>query len=140
MKRASRGYIGVITSLFDTMLVLHQDEEPYIHPTTVSLPSKITSSPSLSPQHTSINSPSTSQPPNIQTIPVADKPAPMPHDSPLQVKTSKATRKVRIVTSEDEDEEDPSKQGRSLIEELDMDVGISLVPPHATDQGKSDDT
>nr|GEU84666.1 putative ribonuclease H-like domain-containing protein [Tanacetum cinerariifolium] len=44
-------------------------------------------------------------------------------------------------SKEDEDAEDPSKQGRSLIEELDMDVDISLVPPHAVDQGrKSDDT
>nr|GEW56188.1 putative reverse transcriptase domain-containing protein [Tanacetum cinerariifolium] len=42
------------------------------------------------------------------------------------VKTSKARKKARIVISEDEDAEDPSKQGRSLIEELDMDVDISL--------------
>nr|GFA22572.1 hypothetical protein [Tanacetum cinerariifolium] len=57
------------------------------------------------------------------------------------VKTSKARRKVRIVISEDEDAKDPSKQRRSLIEELNMDVYIFLVPPHATDQGrKSDDT
>nr|GEV48922.1 ribonuclease H-like domain-containing protein [Tanacetum cinerariifolium] len=56
------------------------------------------------------------------------------------VKTSKARRKARIVISEDEDAEDPSKQWRSLIEEL-IDVDISLVPPHAADQGrKSDDT
>nr|GEX66616.1 putative ribonuclease H-like domain-containing protein [Tanacetum cinerariifolium] len=58
-----------------------------------------------------------------------------------KVKTSKARRKARIVISENEDAKDPSKQGRSLIEELDMDVDISLVPPHAADQGrKSDDT
>nr|GEV72422.1 copia protein [Tanacetum cinerariifolium] len=38
------------------------------------------------------------------------------------VKTSKARRKARIVISEDEDADDPSKQGRSLIEELGMDV------------------
>nr|GEU75179.1 retrotransposon protein, putative, unclassified [Tanacetum cinerariifolium] len=56
-------------------------------------------------------------------------------------KTSKARMKARIVILEDEDAEDPSKQGRSLIEELDMDVDISLVPLHATDQGrKSNDT
>nr|GEW55009.1 putative ribonuclease H-like domain-containing protein [Tanacetum cinerariifolium] len=162
--------------------------------------SRITSSPSLSPQHTSINAPSTSQPPNIQTTPVAEETTPMPHDSPLQsvhslgrdegslslneltvlytslsikfqslenelqqtkkvysfaltklilrvkklkriVKTSKARRKARIVISEDEDAKDPSKQRRSLIEELDIDVDISLVPPHAVDQGrKSNDT
>nr|GEX66617.1 hypothetical protein [Tanacetum cinerariifolium] len=57
------------------------------------------------------------------------------------IKTSKDRRKAKIVISEDEDAEDPSKQGRSLIEELDIDVDISLVPPHAVDQGrKSDDT
>ncbi|GJX37655.1 hypothetical protein Tco_0250958 [Tanacetum coccineum] len=37
-------------------------------------------------------------------------------------------------------EEDPSNQGRSLIEELDLDAGISLVPPHAEDQGRFDET
>nr|GEX80683.1 retrovirus-related Pol polyprotein from transposon TNT 1-94 [Tanacetum cinerariifolium] len=57
------------------------------------------------------------------------------------VKTSKVRRKARIVILEDEDAEDPSKQGRSLIEELDMDVDISLVPLHAANQGrKSNDT
>nr|GEX23539.1 putative ribonuclease H-like domain-containing protein [Tanacetum cinerariifolium] len=48
---------------------------------------------------------------------------------------------IGIVISEDEDAEDPSKQGRSLIEELDMDADISLVPLRAADQGrKLDDT
>nr|GFA78721.1 hypothetical protein [Tanacetum cinerariifolium] len=57
------------------------------------------------------------------------------------VKTSKARKKARIIILEDEDAKDPSKQGKSLIEELDMDVDISLVPSHAADQGrKSDDT
>ncbi|GJW86828.1 hypothetical protein Tco_0162168 [Tanacetum coccineum] len=39
-------------------------------------------------------------------------------------------------------EEDSSKQGRSLIEELDMDVDISLVPPHDAEirEKISDDT
>nr|GEU30226.1 hypothetical protein [Tanacetum cinerariifolium] len=161
MKRFSKGYSGVITSLFDTMLVQHPHGEPS---TLASSPSRITSSPSLSPQHTSINAPSTSQQPNIQTIPVVKETTPMPYDSPLQstkkvyssaltkvilrvkklertVKTSKARRKARIVILEDKDAEDPSKQGRSLIEELDMVVDISLVPPYAGDQGrKSDDT
>nr|GEY04323.1 hypothetical protein [Tanacetum cinerariifolium] len=40
-----------------------------------------------------------------------------------------------------ENELQQTKKGRSLIKELDMDVDISLVPPHAADQGiKSDDT
>ncbi|GJW16235.1 hypothetical protein Tco_0020368 [Tanacetum coccineum] len=37
----------------------------------------------------------------------------------------------------DKNEEDPSKQGRSLIKELDLDAGISLVPPHVADQGSA---
>ncbi|GKD70069.1 hypothetical protein Tco_1324159 [Tanacetum coccineum] len=162
MKRASKGYYGVITPLFETMLVQHQDEEPSTHE---SSPSRITSSPSLSPQHTPITS-------------GAEEHAPMPHESTLQsvhllgrdegslsltelttynaaltklikrvkkleqtIKTSKSRSRTKVVISDDEeDEEDPSKQGKSLIEELDMDVGISLVHPHATDRGKSNDT
>ncbi|GJU86251.1 hypothetical protein Tco_1293797 [Tanacetum coccineum] len=60
-----------------------------------------------------------------------------------QVKTGKARRRTKIVLSEDEAvEEDSSKQGRSLIEELDMDADFSLVPPHDAEiQEKiSDDT
>ncbi|GJX60167.1 hypothetical protein Tco_0291557 [Tanacetum coccineum] len=165
-------------------------------------PSRITSSPSLSPQHTPVSAPSTSPPPITETTPTVEEPAPMPHESPLQsvqslgrdegsvslnelmdlvtqltnkvgsleneltntkkvygsaitklvkrvkklekqVKTGKARRRTKIVLSEDEAvEEDSSKQGRSLIEELDMDADISLVPPHDAEiQEKiSDDT
>ncbi|GKA80522.1 hypothetical protein Tco_0787214 [Tanacetum coccineum] len=175
MKRASKGYSGVITPLFDTMLVQHQGEEPSIQTTPESSPSRITSSPSLSPYHTPISAPSISQLPSIQTTPVAEEAAPMPHESPLQsvhslgrdkgslslnkltvlyislskkvaglesetIKTSKARRKSKVVLFDKEDEEDSSKQGRSLIEELDLNAGISLVPPHAADQGRFDDT
>ncbi|GJR39805.1 hypothetical protein Tco_1215489 [Tanacetum coccineum] len=57
------------------------------------------------------------------------------------VKTSQARRRAKIVVSDDEeDEEDSSKQGRSLIEDMDLDAGISLVPPHVADQGRFDDT
>ncbi|GKD79704.1 hypothetical protein Tco_1342325 [Tanacetum coccineum] len=57
------------------------------------------------------------------------------------IKIIQAGRRAKVVISDaDEDEEDPSKQGRSLIEELDLDDGISLVPPHAADQGRIDDT
>ncbi|GJU53051.1 putative reverse transcriptase domain-containing protein [Tanacetum coccineum] len=163
-------------------------------------PSRITSSPSLSPQHTPVSTPSTSQPPNTQPTPDAEEAVPMPHESPLHsvhslgrdegslslneltdlctslskkvegleselkqtkqtystaltklilrvkkleqiVKASKSRRRVRVVESDDEEDlEDPSKQGRSLIEELDMDAGISLVPPHAVNEGRNDDT
>ncbi|GJU40948.1 hypothetical protein Tco_1193905 [Tanacetum coccineum] len=57
------------------------------------------------------------------------------------IKISQARRRVKVVIIDDEEvEEDPSNQGRSLIEELDLDAGISLVPLHATDQGRFDDT
>ncbi|GJR83967.1 hypothetical protein Tco_0154752 [Tanacetum coccineum] len=49
------------------------------------------------------------------------------------VQTSQARRRAKIVVSDDEeDEEDPSKQGRSLIEEMDLDARISLVPPQVS--------
>ncbi|GKE51055.1 hypothetical protein Tco_1486211, partial [Tanacetum coccineum] len=52
-----------------------------------------------------------------------------------------ARRRAKVVISDDEEaEEDPSNHGRSLIEELDLDAGFSLVPSHATDQGEIDDT
>ncbi|GJV96181.1 hypothetical protein Tco_1547758 [Tanacetum coccineum] len=57
------------------------------------------------------------------------------------IKTSQARRRAKVVISDDDEaEQDPSNQGRSLIEELDLDVGISLIPPHAADQGRVDDT
>ncbi|GJU66916.1 putative ribonuclease H-like domain-containing protein [Tanacetum coccineum] len=46
MRRASKGYSGVVTPLFENMLVQAQDEEQQ------QSPSRITSSPSLSPQPT----------------------------------------------------------------------------------------
>nr|GEW84602.1 ribonuclease H-like domain-containing protein [Tanacetum cinerariifolium] len=46
------------------------------------------------------------------------------------VKTSKARRTVKIVVSNDEkDLEDPSKQGRSMIEEIHQDSKVTLVTP-----------
>ncbi|GKC50927.1 hypothetical protein Tco_1073672 [Tanacetum coccineum] len=74
-----QGIFGVITPLFDTMLVQHQGEEPSIQTTPKTSPSKITSSPSLSSHHTSISAPSTSQPPITPT----EEAAPMPYESPL---------------------------------------------------------
>ncbi|GJW83367.1 hypothetical protein Tco_0156512 [Tanacetum coccineum] len=58
------------------------------------------------------------------------------------VKTGKASRITKMVLLENEAvEEDSSKQWRGLIEELDMDADISLVPPHAEIQEKiSDET
>ncbi|GJX26826.1 putative reverse transcriptase domain-containing protein [Tanacetum coccineum] len=59
------------------------------------------------------------------------------------VKTSQSRRRTRVALSDEEEvSEDPSKQGRSLIETLDLDAEISLVPPHDAEiQEKiSDDT
>ncbi|GJW55619.1 hypothetical protein Tco_0099704 [Tanacetum coccineum] len=121
------------------------------------------------PTPTSPPSSSTS-PPSMQKTYVAEEAAPMPYESPLPrvhllgsdegslslnelthikrvkklkqtIKTSQARRRAKVVISDaEEDEEDSSKQGRSLIKELDMDAGISLVPPHVADQGRFDDT
>ncbi|GJW28592.1 hypothetical protein Tco_0045467 [Tanacetum coccineum] len=70
MRRVSKGYTGVNIPLFPTMLT-----------TPESSPSRITSSPSLSPQ----THPSTSQqpptPPFMQTIHDEGEPVTMPHDS-----------------------------------------------------------
>ncbi|GJW79773.1 hypothetical protein Tco_0143748 [Tanacetum coccineum] len=49
------------------------------------------------------------------------------------VKTSQARRRTQIIASHDEEDsvaEDPSKQGRSMIEEIHLDAGILLAPPH----------
>ncbi|GKE68486.1 hypothetical protein Tco_1526558, partial [Tanacetum coccineum] len=58
----------------------------------------------------------------------------------LKFHKSKSKRRIlTLVTSEDEKDlvaEDPSKQGRSLIEEMDLDDGISLVPPHVEVHGR----
>ncbi|GJW48683.1 hypothetical protein Tco_0080329 [Tanacetum coccineum] len=70
MRRVSKGYIGVNIPLFPTMLTAPE-----------SSPSRITSSPSLSPQ----THPSTSQqpptPPFMQTIHDTEEPTTMPYDS-----------------------------------------------------------
>ncbi|GJU37839.1 hypothetical protein Tco_1186193 [Tanacetum coccineum] len=163
MKRVIRGYSGEDTPLFPSMITVAETS-----------PSRITSSPSLSPQHTPVSASSTLPPPITETTPIAEEPALMPHESPLQsvqslrrdegsvslnelmdllikrvkklekqVKTGKARRRTKIVLSEDEVvEEDSSKQGRSLIEELDMDADFSLVPPHNAEiqENISDDT
>ncbi|GKB16722.1 hypothetical protein Tco_0850645 [Tanacetum coccineum] len=75
MRRASKGYSGVVTPLFESMLVQAHDEEQQ------QSPSRITSSPSLSPQPTQ---PSPSPEP-LQPTHEAEETASMPHDSPLHV-------------------------------------------------------
>ncbi|GKB59023.1 hypothetical protein Tco_0915209, partial [Tanacetum coccineum] len=54
-------------------------------------------------------------------------------------KSKSKRRGLTLVTSKDEEylvAEDPSKQGRSLIEEMDLDAGILLVPTHDEVQGR----
>ncbi|GJS77461.1 zinc finger, CCHC-type containing protein [Tanacetum coccineum] len=128
MKRASKGYSRVDIPLFPTMLT-----------TPESSPSRITSSPSLSPQ----THPSTSQPPSTpqsnQSTPVTEEAAPMPHESSLQSVHLLRRDEGSLLLHELTDLcTSPSKKGRILIEELDLDAGISLVLPHAADQGKID--
>ncbi|GJX33058.1 putative ribonuclease H-like domain-containing protein [Tanacetum coccineum] len=106
------GYSGEDIPLFPSMITAPETS-----------PSRITSSPYLSPHHT----------PLVKRVKKLEK----------QVKTGKARRRTKIVLLEHEAvKEDSSKQGRSLIEELDMDADISLVPPHDAEiQEKiSDDT
>ncbi|GKA51803.1 hypothetical protein Tco_0744999, partial [Tanacetum coccineum] len=125
MRRISKGYNGVDIPLFSTV--------------------------PIESHHTPTSAPSTSQPPSMQTIHVAEEVATIPHDSPLprvhslgsdegsmtlheltvkklenRIKLSKARRRVRLIVSEDEgDLEDPSKQRRKIAQ-LDEDEGITL--------------
>ncbi|GJS82665.1 hypothetical protein Tco_0749206 [Tanacetum coccineum] len=137
MKRVTRGYSGDDIPLFPSMIIAPE-----------SSPLRITSSPSLSPQHT----PLTTKVGNLENELMNTKKV---YGSALtklvnrvkklekQVNTGTARRGTKIVLSEDEAvEEDSSKQGRSLIDELDMDADFSLVPLHdAKIQEKiSDDT
>ncbi|GJR91078.1 hypothetical protein Tco_0215089 [Tanacetum coccineum] len=75
MRRASKGYSGVVTPLFESMLVQALDEEQ------LQSPSRITSSPSLSQQPTQ----SSLSPEPIQPTHEEEETAFMPHDSPLHV-------------------------------------------------------
>ncbi|GJZ90730.1 hypothetical protein Tco_0662657 [Tanacetum coccineum] len=75
MKRVSKGYSGVVTPLFDTMIAQGQSQSS----TPQTSPSRITSSPSLSPQ---THQPSPSPHP-IDTTHHTEEPTQMPHESPL---------------------------------------------------------
>ncbi|GJU69423.1 hypothetical protein Tco_1255682 [Tanacetum coccineum] len=149
MRRASKGYSGVVKPLFENMLVQAHDEEQ------LQSPSRITSLPSLSQQ------PTQSSPSPEPTLPTMRKGGCfMPHDyismmidgleKDLQqtkkiystaltklvlrvnkieykLKSGKARRKEKIVLSDDEEiAEDSSKQGRK-ISQIDEDPTISLV-------------
>nr|GEX27080.1 ribonuclease H-like domain-containing protein [Tanacetum cinerariifolium] len=45
------------------------------------------------------------------------------------VKSSQARRRAKIVVSDDKELEDPSKQGRSMVKEIDQDAEVTLVTP-----------
>ncbi|GKB18750.1 hypothetical protein Tco_0852673 [Tanacetum coccineum] len=86
-QKVTRGYSGEDTPLFPSMINAPETS-----------PLRITSSPSLSPQHTPVSAPSTSPPPITKTTPTAEEPAPIPHESPLQsvpsLDTASATPEV----------------------------------------------
>ncbi|GKA09215.1 hypothetical protein Tco_0688546, partial [Tanacetum coccineum] len=111
MKRASKGYTGVDTPLFQTMLVQGQ----ILQGEGSTIPVKS--------HHTPICTPSTSQPPtsppSIQTTYVAKEAATMPHDSPLSrvhsLRSDEGSMTLNELTYSTEDnQEDPSKQGKKI--------------------------
>ncbi|GKE25127.1 hypothetical protein Tco_1436639 [Tanacetum coccineum] len=56
------------------------------------------------------------------------------------VKISQARRRSRVVISNNEEElEDHSKQGRSIIEEIDQDAGVTLVTPTHSQEDQPED-
>ncbi|GJX20647.1 hypothetical protein Tco_0223324 [Tanacetum coccineum] len=75
MKRVSKGYSGVVTPLFDTMIAQGQSQSFTLQTS----PSRITYSPSLSPQ---THQPSSSPHP-IDTTHHTEEPTQMPYESPL---------------------------------------------------------
>ncbi|GJS98823.1 hypothetical protein Tco_0819993 [Tanacetum coccineum] len=145
MRMISKGYNGVDIPLFPTMLVqgpIFQGERSIVP---------------VESHHPPTSAPSTTQPPtsppSMQTTHVAEEVDTMPHDSPLLrvhslgsdevkkkmeniIKSSKARRRARLIVLEDEDDlEDPSKQGRKIAQ-LDEDEGITLVQIGAQTQGR----
>ncbi|GJR27296.1 hypothetical protein Tco_1103528 [Tanacetum coccineum] len=81
MKRVSRDYSEKDFALFPTMISAPETS-----------PSRITSSPSLSPQHTPVP-PSTSQPPNTQPTPDVEEVVPIPYESLIRTDIAKIIRK-----------------------------------------------
>ncbi|GJT61202.1 hypothetical protein Tco_1004735 [Tanacetum coccineum] len=131
MKRPSKGYSGVVTPLFDSMLNLPHGEAPSTSP------SKITSSPSQSSQPSS---------PSPQPSPAAEETAPTPHESPLQNSINKVARLESELKHTKETYNAALtkliKRGRKIFD-IDEDPNISLVQDEGMtwDQEKaSDDT
>ncbi|GJT13771.1 putative ribonuclease H-like domain-containing protein [Tanacetum coccineum] len=157
MKRASKGYSGVDISLFPTMLTTPESSPskitsspsllPQTHPSTsqpLSIPQSnqtipITEEAAPIPHKLPLQS-------KVESLESRLKQTKQTYHAALTklikqvkkleqtIKISQARRRATVFISDaEEDEEDPSKQGRCLIEELDLDAGISLVPPQAAD-------
>ncbi|GKC74786.1 hypothetical protein Tco_1120669 [Tanacetum coccineum] len=126
MKRTSRGYTGEDFPLYPTIITA-----PETSPSRITSSPSLSPEPSLSPQHTPFTAPSTSQLSNIKTTSVTEEAASMPYESPLQSvhslrcdEGSLSLYELTVLCT------NLSNKGRSLIEELDLDAEISLVPPH----------
>ncbi|GJU62079.1 hypothetical protein Tco_1243914 [Tanacetum coccineum] len=122
MRRASKGYSGVVTPLFESMLVQAHDEEQS--------PSRITYSPLLSPQPTP---PSPSLEP-IQPTHEAEETTSMPHDSPLHVVHSHGSAEgsmqqhdLTVLVNKLNDRIDGLEKDLQKISQIDEDPTISLV-------------
>nr|GEY80337.1 hypothetical protein [Tanacetum cinerariifolium] len=139
MKRAYKGYIGVDIPLFPVMIVqglIFQGEGSIVpvesHHAATGTPS--TSQPHLSsPPRSSISQETKVPQPSSPTHTyLADGAASIEKT----VKTSQARRKAKIMVSDEEvNLEDPSKQGRK-IEEIDQDLDISLIQHDEDIQGR----
>ncbi|GJV71957.1 hypothetical protein Tco_1491952 [Tanacetum coccineum] len=162
MKRASKGYSGVDIPLFPTMLTTPESSpsrityspslSPQTHPSTSQPPSTppsiqptpITKEAALMPHESPLQSVYLlgRDEGSLSLNELTDLYTSLSKKKLEQtIKISQDRRRAKVVISDDDEaEEDTSNQGMSLIEELDLDAGISLVPPHAADQGRFDDT
>ncbi|GJT19278.1 putative ribonuclease H-like domain-containing protein, partial [Tanacetum coccineum] len=121
MKRASKGYTGVDIPLFPTMLV----QGPVVQ-------GEGSTHPPRSPTRTNVADGAASTGVDVRlggattTVNKLEK----------IVKTSQARRKAILVVSDDEEDlEDPSKQGRKIVK-IDQDPDISLVQHDVEVQGR----
>nr|GEU33141.1 hypothetical protein [Tanacetum cinerariifolium] len=123
-----RGFSREHTPLFPRILAIHAEEgKGSGHPSKPQPP------------------PSTAQPTNEEPILNVATSSHQKTQTPTRKKKARTPQplkkrlfKVRVGSSVDENlnEEDPSKHGRSMIEEIDQDAGVTLVQINAEDQGK----
>ncbi|GJU84580.1 hypothetical protein Tco_1292126 [Tanacetum coccineum] len=93
MRRASKGYSGVVTPLFESMLVQAHDEEQH------QSPSRITSTPSLSQQ------------------PTPSSPLPEPIQPPIRLIRTVQDEGISWILQEEEVHEKPSDETEVLVQE-----------------------